>query len=75
MSEHELEPGRTVQLVTGRTDADLAAEIRAELNAALAPVALILDRARQNGLTVSFGVNPDQYGRFRISDIGIVRPL
>ncbi len=62
-------------LVTTKTDAQLAQELRDELTPLLQQVGTIMQRARNAGLTVGFNVTADQHGRFDIREINIVRPL
>ncbi len=64
-----------ISIVPGKTDVDLAASYRAELTRALSPIAEILDRAKADGLSISFSVAPDQYGRFVLKEISVVKPL
>jgi hypothetical protein len=58
-----------------RTDAMRAQEIRDQLAPLLAQVCAILNQARADGLIVSFNLGLDMYGRSRVQDMSIVRPL
>jgi hypothetical protein len=62
-------------IVPGRSDAEVAAELRERLNVALGAVVSIMDDANAHGLQVSFQLGRDSYGRNRINELGIVRPL
>lgn len=62
-------------LVPGKTDAETAAELREALKVCLNDAAKIMERARAAGLVVSWNIGPDSFGRFRVNDINIVRPL
>jgi hypothetical protein len=57
------------------SDVDKAARARAEITPLLEKICEILNRAKADGLIVSFNCSPDQYGRYKIVDIGIVKPL
>lgn len=63
-----------IRLVTARTDAQEAEELRLALKEPLEFCCKILTEARAKGLQVSFSINPDQFGRFTPT-IGIVKPL
>jgi hypothetical protein len=62
-------------IVPGRSDAEVAADLRKRLNAALGEVKSIMDDANDSGLQVSFQLGRDSYGKNRINELGIVRPL
>ncbi len=64
-----------VSIVTAKTDTQLASEAREEITKALGPVVEIMNRAKLNGLSVTFNINADQYGRFAIKEIVVVKPL
>lgn len=57
------------------TDAEFAAQIRADLQEPLTAICEIMGRARQRGLNLTFNVGPDSFGRIKITDINIIRPL
>lgn len=63
-----------VKLVSAKTDMQMAAEIRNQLEAPLAACCKIMTEARENGLTVSFNISPDQHGRF-MAGTSIVKAL
>ncbi len=58
-----------------RTDAEKAAAYRIEVAAHLAVVCEVLNRARKDGLVVSFQIGPDPYGNSSVQSIGVVKPL
>ncbi len=64
-----------VTLVVGKPDTVLASEFRKELEPVLAKAAEIIDRARASGLSISFNVSADNFGRIVVKDIAIVKPL
>ena len=64
-----------LQLVTGQTDAEIAANFRKELSEALRPVCEILDRGASCGLNIAFGVTMGPFGRHVVDGIKISRPL
>jgi hypothetical protein len=67
--------GRLVTLAPGKSDAEAAAEIRAEAGDALKRLCDIMDRAKAAGLAVTFRIGPDQFGRNVVQEIAVVRPL
>jgi hypothetical protein len=70
----ELQPiASNVQML--RTDAVIAVELRAEMMPLLEKLADVMNKARNAGLHVGFGVHIDAYGRFAVQPIQITRPL
>ena len=55
------------------TDAQKAAEYRARLTPIMEQAIAIMNEAKAEGLIVSFSVNGDQWGRFVLSPIGVIR--
>lgn len=64
-----------VALVPGRTDAEIADEIRRELRPALEEVASVFMMARRHGLNVGFAIEWDSFGRAVIGSINVTKPL
>lgn len=65
-----------IQLVTGKTDADLAQEFRAEAQPLLDAWAALVTKVHAQGFQIGFNMTPDSFGkRFRINEISIVKPL
>lgn len=62
-------------VASGETDEQRAEKVRAELAAALAPVAAVMTAAGRQGLRVSFTLNPDGFGRFVVPAIEVVKVL
>jgi hypothetical protein len=62
-------------IVPGRSDTEVAADLRKRLEAALGEAISIMDDANESGLQVSFQLGRDSYGKNRINELGIVRPL
>jgi hypothetical protein len=62
-------------IVPGLTDAELAADLRRRTEAALAPVMEIMNEASRHGLVLGWGINRDQFGRNRIEQITVFKPL
>ncbi len=60
---------------TLRTEAQKAADYRAEIMPILDQACEIISRARKEGLIIGFNISPDQYGRSRVAEITIVKPL
>jgi hypothetical protein len=64
-----------IEFVAGKTDADLAAEFRAELRPLVEQIAKIMERARRHGLNTGFAITWDAYGRAIVQQIDVTRPL
>ncbi len=64
-----------VSLVPGKTDAQLAAEYRAEITKAITPLLDIVQRAKDQGLFINWTVGPDNYGKIILKETVIVKPL
>ena len=64
-----------LSLVTGPTDTELAADFKKRTEAALAPVIEIMNEASRHGLVLGWGINRDQFGRNRIEQITVLKPL
>ena len=58
-----------------RTDAFVAQETRDALAPLLKEICAVMDRARTAGLSVAFNFQPNQYGKFHVPEVVIVRPL
>lgn len=58
-----------------RTDAVMAQDIRETLEPLVTKICQIMDDAKRHGLIVSFNIASDQYGRTKVVEINIVRPL
>jgi len=65
----------SLSIVSSVTDATKADSYRAELRPILEQAGKIMDRAKADGLVVSWNLSPDQYGRMRVADISVVKPL
>jgi hypothetical protein len=63
------------KLVPGRSDIELAKEIRADFAIAIVPVCEILDRAIQAGFVINFTVGPNVLGRQVLKDLTIAKHL
>lgn len=61
-------------VVVGKTDAQLADELRRDLALHIDPICHLIDRAKASGLTVNFNIAPDPYGR-SCATIHIVKAL
>jgi hypothetical protein len=62
-------------LPTASNDRDRAADYRARLAPVLEQAATILNEAAREGIEVSFQMPRDQYGRWTIPTINVVRVL
>lgn len=62
-------------LVPGKSDAQIAEEIRSELRPHLELVCDILNRSRRVGMMTSWNLGPNQYGQFAVIEIAIVKPI
>jgi hypothetical protein len=65
---------KVAELVPTKSDADVARELKAELQAPLDQVCAVLNRARAAGLMINIGLPTDQFGRFR-HDVSVVKPI
>jgi hypothetical protein len=63
------------QLKIGKSDEDLAAELRAELAAALRPALAIMDKAMAAGIILEYSVAMSVMGKYEITAIRAVKPL
>jgi hypothetical protein len=61
------------KLVSTRPDADIAADIRAKMESAYAPVLRILDEATAAGFQVTCAAGPDYAGRHQIVNLTIAK--
>lgn len=73
MSESERNNVRALDV--GKTDAALAEEYRRDMAPILEQVVDIFNRCKLNGLTPAFNIGLDEYGRYRVTTMNIVRPL
>ena len=62
-------------LPTQLSDRDRAADYRARLGHVLEQAAAILNEAAREGIEVSFQMPRDQYGRWTVPQINVVRVL
>lgn len=63
-------------LETGKTDAQIASELRAELTAKItAEILPILDRASVHGIQVGFAIGMGPFGKNVIQAINLSKPL
>lgn len=58
----------------GKSDAQIAAELRLELAPLIGQVCEIMDHAKQVGITVNFNIAPDMFGR-SAATVHIVKAL
>jgi hypothetical protein len=63
------------RLQATQSDADLAADLRKRLEAVLQQAVELINEGNRHGLQVGFAVNRDQFGRNRVAEITIYRPL
>jgi hypothetical protein len=56
-------------------EAEIVKGLRDELGPLLKQVAAVMDRGKQNGLTVSFQIALDSYGRYYVPKIAVLREL
>lgn len=67
------ETGDTVRLVTTKSDADRAAELKERIRAALVPVCTLMDEAAQSHLLVSFMTGPNHFGKFEVKELCLMK--
>jgi hypothetical protein len=63
-----------IKMVASKPDSVLAEEIRRDLEPLLKRAMEIMADARAKGLTVSFNISNDSFGRF-VSSVSVVRAL
>lgn len=57
------------------TDAEKAKKYRDEVRPILDQVCALIDTARRDGLEISFGLGPNQFGKQVVQNLGVVKPL
>lgn len=70
-----LQVSEVAQLVPNKGDAEVAAEIRADLKPLLEQVAVVMARARKAGFNTGWSIGWDAYGRPIVNAIDITKPL
>lgn len=60
-------------LITAKTDADRARDIREKLQSALEPVCLVMDEANSAGFMVNFAIGKDWRGLSVIGSLDILK--
>lgn len=63
------------RLNTVKTDADIAAELRAEMAPHIAEVCKVMEKAHSSGMQISFALNPDAFGRYIPPFVNITKAL
>jgi hypothetical protein len=69
------EDGNLVSLRAHKAEQETADLHRKAVAEALAPVAAACNAARADGFYVEFGMQMDQFGRYYVSPIGIIKRL
>ena len=64
-----------LNIVSSKSDKELAAEYRTALEEKIKPVLALLDAAARDGLTIHFGVGPDAFNRQCITQLVVTRVL
>jgi hypothetical protein len=65
----------TLAIVPGKTDRELADDIRARLTEALKPALVILTEAKKEGLDVALSIGPIYDGTVGITALKIIKEL
>jgi len=60
---------------TGRSDRDVAADLKARIREALTEVAAVMDEANRCGMRVQFSLGIDSFGRNVVASLDVVRVL
>jgi hypothetical protein len=68
-------PATTLSIVPARSDRELADELRAKAQAAIAKIIDVMDEANAVGLRVDFQLGRDGLGRMNIQALTIVKLL
>lgn len=62
------------KMIPTRPEAEIAAEIKDKMTAALEPVAALMAEAARSGLLVAWdSISPDAFGRFHVHGLKIVK--
>ena len=67
------EPNGPVKLVPTRSDAEIAADLRAKIEATMAPVLALMDEANNADLEIQFGTAVDQRRRNVLINLIVVK--
>lgn len=65
----------TIALAPTRSDRDTAADLRQRMQGLLESVMELLDEANRSGLVIGFNLCRDSFGRNRIAEIQVSKPL
>jgi hypothetical protein len=71
----EVVPMKPTLAVDNKTYADLAAELRSEMQAAIQPVISVLNKAHQQGFEIGLTLQRDQFGRWFVAPLGVSKIL
>ena len=63
------------RLNTVKTDADIAAELRAEIAPHIANVCKVMEKSLTLGMQISFALNPDGFGRYIPPFVNVTKAL
>lgn len=69
------EIGEVVSMTPGKTDKQIAEELKGEFNEAMKPVIAVFEKARANGMNINFNMGQDPFGRFIIQNFSIGKIL
>lgn len=58
-----------------KPDKEVADGIRADLAPILEQACEVLNRARAAGMVTNWSIAPDQFGRLRLTEISVMKPL
>lgn len=62
-----------IQLVPGKSDQDVASEIKKEIIVAYAPLLAIADKAQDAGMAFQCQIGPNAFGKFVIQDLKVLK--
>lgn len=64
-----------VSIVSGKSDVERAADLRAKVRPLLEQVCAVLGEANRDGMVIVFNLAPDQFGRQSIQNLTVHKPL
>jgi len=71
VAAHDAQAGEIVKLVTKKTDADIAADLKLRVAAAMKEVCLLFDEAQGQGFTIQWGGFTPQPPTFKHTLVGL----
>ena len=64
-----------LSVVPAKNDRDIAADLRKRAETLLAPMVELMNEAAREGMQMGWAIQRDQFGKFRLVEFSIVKPL